>query len=95
MLPLSPQVLYIIGIALHEQIDALKTGDKSFRFLQHSMGDKGLLRQLESLVNNTNINQEPIKDLLAWVLRVRSFRWRGEGVQGEGGGSCVLLTEFF
>ena len=67
---LSLQALYIVGIALHEQIDALKSGDQSFQFLQHCVGDRGLLRQLESLVNNTNVNQEPIKDLLAWVLRV-------------------------
>ena len=76
---MSPQALYIVGIALHEQIDALKSGDQSFQFLQHCVGDRGLLRQLESLVNNTNVNQEPIKDLLAWVLRVRWLSLGGLG----------------
>ena len=80
------QVLYIIGIGLHEQIDALRTGDQSFQFLQRSVGEKGLLSQLELLVNNTNVNQEPIKDLLAWVLRVRwlsLYRERMGGGRGS------------
>ncbi|XP_070180013.1 E3 ubiquitin-protein ligase UBR2-like isoform X1 [Littorina saxatilis] len=63
------RVLYIIGLGLHEQMEALESHDSSFQFLQRATGEKGILGQLESLVHNTNVNQEPIKDLLAWVLR--------------------------
>ncbi|KAK7505437.1 hypothetical protein BaRGS_00003182 [Batillaria attramentaria] len=63
------RVLYIIGLALHEQIAAIKNGDKSFLFLHRAVAENGMLSQLEQLVHSPNVSQEPIKDLLAWVLR--------------------------
>ncbi|XP_076464873.1 E3 ubiquitin-protein ligase UBR2-like isoform X2 [Babylonia areolata] len=63
------RVLYLIGLGLHEQSAALRSGDTSFTFLQRCMGEGGVLKQLEALVHHPNVKEDPIKDLLAWVLR--------------------------
>ena len=64
-------MLFLIGLGLHEQMAVMKEGQgSSFPFLERTVGEGKLLSQLESLVHNPNVNQEPIKDLLAWVLRV-------------------------
>ncbi|KAL8590352.1 hypothetical protein ACOMHN_006468 [Nucella lapillus] len=63
------RVLYLMGVALHEQGAALQSGDTSFQFLQRCLGEGGILKQLEALVHHPNVQEDPIKDLLAWVLR--------------------------
>ncbi|XP_025104421.1 E3 ubiquitin-protein ligase UBR2-like isoform X2 [Pomacea canaliculata] len=63
------RVLYLIGMALNEQIAALNSGDQSFLFLRKGVQENGILSQLKGLVHCTNVGQETIKDLLAWVLR--------------------------
>ncbi|XP_005107156.1 E3 ubiquitin-protein ligase UBR2 isoform X1 [Aplysia californica] len=72
------RVLFIIGLALHEQIRAYERGDRSFQFLSKAMrksvqeaGQEGesILSLLQSLVFNPNLSTQESKDLLAWVLR--------------------------
>ncbi|XP_041351534.1 E3 ubiquitin-protein ligase UBR2-like isoform X2 [Gigantopelta aegis] len=63
------RILYIIGIALHEQKRAFKEGNTSYDFLTKAMKEDGLLSKLQCLVGNQNLNQDPSRDLLAWSLK--------------------------
>lgn len=49
------------------------------------IAENGILSQLKGLVHCTNVGQETIKDLLAWVLRVSSW------VQYHPGGSLSWI----
>ncbi|XP_059148021.1 E3 ubiquitin-protein ligase UBR2-like isoform X2 [Physella acuta] len=70
------RVLFIIGLALHEQIRAIEVGNKSFIFLSKAMRSpnmpehtESILTLLQNLVHSPNISTQESKDLLAWVLR--------------------------
>ncbi|XP_050407008.2 E3 ubiquitin-protein ligase UBR2 isoform X1 [Patella vulgata] len=68
--PQFERVLYLIGLALHEQVRAYGEKNTSFDFVKYAMqGDNSILSLLQSLVNCNNVSQDPSKDLLAWVLR--------------------------
>ena len=65
------QILHIIGIGIHESRRAHEHGDSSFKFIEkaHS-GPRSFLVLLESLQGHSNIQNDGVKDLLAWVCRV-------------------------
>ncbi|KAH9509159.1 E3 ubiquitin-protein ligase ubr2 [Bulinus truncatus] len=68
------RVLFIIGLALHEQIRSIESGDKPFEFLSKAMksataSGESILTLLQNLVHSPNISTQESKDLLAWVLR--------------------------
>ncbi|KAK3764043.1 hypothetical protein RRG08_046512 [Elysia crispata] len=70
------RVLFIIGMALHEQLRASENGDQSFSFLtkaikknESSLDQESILSLLQRLVHSPNISTQESKDLLAWVLR--------------------------
>ncbi|XP_048259504.1 E3 ubiquitin-protein ligase UBR2-like isoform X2 [Haliotis rufescens] len=63
------RILYIIGIALHEQRRAIDMNNTSFDFLNKAVKENGLLSLLQTLVGNQNVSQDPVKDLLTWMLK--------------------------
>ncbi|GFO34713.1 E3 ubiquitin-protein ligase ubr2 [Plakobranchus ocellatus] len=70
------RVLFIIGMALHEQLRASKNNDQSFNFLMKAIkrndtanDTESILSLLQRLVHSPNISTQESKDLLAWVLR--------------------------
>ncbi|CAL1548723.1 unnamed protein product, partial [Lymnaea stagnalis] len=103
------RVLFIIGLALHEQVRAQETGAKPFEFLFKAMkgtssasgsgkclltGDN-ILTLLQNLVHSPNISTQESKDLLAWVLRkfVEALKIIDEPVAKEHAESIAKCTD--
>ena len=68
---ISLQIVHIIGIGIHESRRAHENDDSSFKFIEKAYsGPRSFLVLLESLQGHSNIQNDGVKDLLAWVCRV-------------------------
>ncbi|BFZ11988.1 hypothetical protein BsWGS_15028 [Bradybaena similaris] len=70
------RVLFLIGLALHEQIRSIESGNQDFEFLTKALrknstsdSNDSMLSLLQSLVHSPNVNTQEAKDLLSWVLK--------------------------
>ncbi|KAL5008356.1 hypothetical protein ScPMuIL_013937 [Solemya velum] len=73
------RVFHLIGLALHEQLRALKENDVSFHFLtKATVENNSILSKLEKLVWHPNVSHDSVKNLLTWLLKmfaeVRKYR---------------------
>ncbi|CAH1791627.1 unnamed protein product [Owenia fusiformis] len=81
--PQLEKVLFLVGLALHEENRAFERKDESFSFTEKALqGEPSILQLLESLVSHSNVEHEAQKDLLAWVLKkfhdVQSLRTKAK-----------------